>query len=250
MKIKRNKFTNTHSQTYKHIHKLTNTFKNLHIQKLTHSKTYTFTNLQKMLSKEIKERIIIKINLIKEGYEIVEYEEDGCDKYGVTHWAFCMNGQSSRSWNIPSMCEDSINVYLKNILEIGLEHKGEIYYFDSKLITGNICDPEFELSFITKEQFEEKKQKKQLMKNYVEQYLEKKNEVYHKFIEDFEKSEDLWYRKPTEVDYNYKLNKIKKFVFIDAEKFKKDTQKLFINGWDRIIKEIGDLIPESKGILV
>ena len=250
MKIKRNKFTNTHSQTYKHIQKLTNTFKNLHIQKLTHPQTYTSTNLQKMLSKEIKERIIIKINLIKEGYEIVEYEEDGCDKYGVTHWAFCMNGQSSRSWNIPSMCEDSINVYLKNILEIGLEHKGEIYYFDSKLITGNICDPEFELSFITKEQFEEKKQKKQLMKNYVEQYLEKKNEVYHKFIEDFEKSEDLWYRKPTEVDYNYKLNKIKKFVFIDAEKFKKDTQKLFINGWDRIIKEIGDLIPESKGILV
>tara|TARA_B100000795_G_scaffold266553_1_gene249915 strand:+ start:228 stop:878 length:651 start_codon:yes stop_codon:yes gene_type:complete len=203
-------------------------------------KRYWAKKKSRQVDKEIKRKngylstkiIIYEICSIIDGFEIIEYEADGHDNYGQIHWAFCKNGQSSRSYMIKSMCDDSINFYLKEILEDGLEYKGTIYYFDDNLINGNLCSPEFEWKFLTKKQFKEKKQKKQLMKNYVEQYLEKKNK-------EFEKS-----------DYNYKLNKIKDFLFIDSEKFKKDTQKLFINGWDRIIKDIGDLIPESKGILV
>jgi hypothetical protein len=56
-----------------------------------------------------------KIKEIKCGYEILYYDEDGCDEDGPMYWVDCVNGWYGRHWNVRSSMFNKINSYLNSI---------------------------------------------------------------------------------------------------------------------------------------
>ena len=79
----------------------------------------------------------------KNGYEIIYYEEDGCDDDGPMFWVDCINGWYGREWNVKSSMYNKINNYLNSIdicfihkivPEFSMNDKYEAlkYYFNTK----------------------------------------------------------------------------------------------------------------------
>ena len=91
----------------------------------------------------IIDSINTKIKDIKNGYEIIYYEEDGCDDDGPMFWVDCINGWYGREWNVKSSMYNKINNYLNSIdicfihkivPEFSMNDKYEAlkYYFNTK----------------------------------------------------------------------------------------------------------------------
>ena len=59
-----------------------------------------------------------KIDKIKDGYTVIEDEEDGNDECGSLYWVWCKNGWSGRSWeldsNLKTDIKNSKKKYYKN----------------------------------------------------------------------------------------------------------------------------------------
>ena len=59
-----------------------------------------------------------QIDKIKDGYTVIDDEEDGHDKCGSLYWVWCRNGWSGRSWELNSNLKTDIknakNEYYKN----------------------------------------------------------------------------------------------------------------------------------------
>jgi len=49
-----------------------------------------------------------QIDKIKDGYTIIEDEEDGNDECGSLYWVWCKNGWSGRSWELNSELKKDI----------------------------------------------------------------------------------------------------------------------------------------------
>ena len=49
-----------------------------------------------------------KIDKIKDGYTIIEDEQDGHDKCGSLYWIWCKNGWSGRCWELNSELKKDI----------------------------------------------------------------------------------------------------------------------------------------------
>ena len=64
---------------------------------------------------------------IKDGYEIISSEEDGCDEYGYMYWVDCKNGWNGRKHELKSkytseiyqtikyLCSKQISIYCKKV---------------------------------------------------------------------------------------------------------------------------------------
>ena len=69
-----------------------------------------------------------KIDKIKDGYTVIEDEEDGHDECGSLYWVWCKNGWSGRSWELDSKIKKDIkNVkdkYYKNKYGKNKSNKG------------------------------------------------------------------------------------------------------------------------------
>ena len=63
-----------------------------------------------------------QIEKIKDGYTVIEDEEDGHDEFGSLYWVWCKNGWSGRSWELDSNLKTDIknaeNEYYKKINSI------------------------------------------------------------------------------------------------------------------------------------
>ena len=70
------------------------------------------------------------IDKIKDGYTVIEYEEDGHDECGSLYWVWCKNGWSGRSWELDSKIKQDIknakNKYYKTINKIPKNNKNDI----------------------------------------------------------------------------------------------------------------------------
>jgi len=49
-----------------------------------------------------------QIDKIKDGYTVIEDEEDGHDECGSLYWVWCKNGWSGRSWELDSNLKQDI----------------------------------------------------------------------------------------------------------------------------------------------
>ena len=88
---------------------------------------------QRKLVQRIKRKIVRSFDRIKKGYEIVYEEADGCDEHGYKYWVECRNGFSGRSWDINPAIVKSFKLYIKDILENGIEYNRKMYYLDDNL---------------------------------------------------------------------------------------------------------------------
>ena len=85
------------------------------------------------LIKRIKRKILRKLNWIIEGYTVLETIADGCDEYGVNYWVVCKNGFDGRSWDIYSSCFQSVQRYLKSVIDDGIVYNNIRYHLDDSL---------------------------------------------------------------------------------------------------------------------
>ena len=83
--------------------------------------------------KRIKRKIVRKINWIIDGYTVLENIADGYDEYGVEYWVLCKNGFDGRSWNIYSSCFESVQKYLKSIVDEGIVYNNVRYHLDDSI---------------------------------------------------------------------------------------------------------------------
>jgi len=105
-----------------------------------------------MTCRRVKRKIMQEIASIKDGYEIIEWEQDGCDIDGLKYWVECKNGFSSRSWEVDSACKKAITNYKKNIFEDGITYNGTTYYMKKEVIDNSI-NRNYTVPFISKEEY-------------------------------------------------------------------------------------------------
>ena len=106
-----------------------------------------------MTCRRVKRKIMQEITSIKDGYEIIEREADGCDMDGVKYWVWCKNGYSSRSWEVDSECNKAITNYKKYLFKDGIAYNGTKYYM-KKYIIDNIINRDYKVPFISKEEYD------------------------------------------------------------------------------------------------
>ena len=106
-----------------------------------------------MTCRRLKRKMMREILSIKDGYEIIEWEQDGCDRFGVKYWTTCKNGFSSRSWEVNIKCEKAITNYKKYLFKDGITYKGTIYYMKKEVIDNSI-NRDYKLPFISKEKYD------------------------------------------------------------------------------------------------
>ena len=105
-----------------------------------------------MTCRRLKRKMMREIASIKDGYEIIEWEKDGCDRYGWEYWTTCKNGYSSRSWEVNSECNKAIANYKKYLFEYGIQYNRTIYYMKKEVIDNSI-NRNYKVPFISKEEY-------------------------------------------------------------------------------------------------
>ena len=78
-----------------------------------------------------------KIDKIKDGYTIIEDEQDGHDKCGSLYWVWCKNGWSGRSWELNSELEKDIKKAKEEYYKNNKNNKNDKDYKDDKEETKN-----------------------------------------------------------------------------------------------------------------
>lgn len=71
-----------------------------------------------------------RVKRINKDYEIVDWEADGCDSEGELYWAFCKNGYSSRSYDVPYEIQKRRLEIYENISKNGFKFNETTYYYD------------------------------------------------------------------------------------------------------------------------
>ena len=107
-----------------------------------------------MTCRRVKRKIMREIASIKDEYEIIEWEQDGCDMDGVMYWVWCKNGYSSRSWEVDSECQKAIENYKIYIFENGIEYNGTKYYMKKEVLDNSI-NRNYNVPFISKEEYDQ-----------------------------------------------------------------------------------------------
>ena len=105
-----------------------------------------------MTCRRVKRKIMQEIASIKDGYEIIEREQDGCDMDGWKYWVWCKNGFSARDWEVDSECNKAIANYKKYRFEDGIPYNGTIYYMKKEVIDNSI-NRNYKVPFISKEEY-------------------------------------------------------------------------------------------------
>ena len=106
-----------------------------------------------MTCRSVKRKIMREIASIKDGYEIIEWEKDGCDRDGWKYWTTCKNGFSARDWEVDSECNKAIANYKKYIFEDGIPYNGTTYYMKKEVIDNSI-NHNYKVPFISKEEYD------------------------------------------------------------------------------------------------
>jgi hypothetical protein len=116
---------------------------------------------------KVEKHFLSEIEKIKDGYFVIELEEDGCDELGIKRWATCRNRETMREWNIESAMNYSIMKYKKKVMEEGIMMEGNIYYINpsSDIYTNNI-------TFISKIEYNSNIETFNKIKSIMEKYIQ------------------------------------------------------------------------------
>lgn len=125
---------------------------------------------------KVKYNFLSEIEKIKDGYTVIELEEDGGDEYGIKRWATCKNGDIMREWLVKSAMNYSIMKYKKKVMEDGIMMEGKVYYINpsSDIYNNNI-------TFISESEYNSNIYTFNNLKGIMEKYI--------KYIEDKYESE-------------------------------------------------------------
>ena len=104
-----------------------------------------YKNIEKKIAIEINKNI----NLIKRGYNIIEYKIKENTEYSES-LIHCFNGFHGRIWEIDKVQSLDINSYLNNIIDYGIKYDNITYILDkNKFDKNNICEKTIIINMIT-----------------------------------------------------------------------------------------------------
>lgn len=86
-----------------------------------------------ILVKRIKRKIKQSIIKIVKGYDVISKYADGNDEYGFLYFVYCRNGYEAESCYVRPTMIDAVKMYLKSIIENGIEYNNNLYYLDENL---------------------------------------------------------------------------------------------------------------------
>ena len=189
-----------------------------------------------MTNVELTSIFLNEISEIEDGYEVVECEQDGHDKYGSLRWAFCKNGYSCRSYMIKSEKKNAVSDYIKSVSDYGLSIDGGMpYYVDPKIMLEDVMSEDFQLVQITDEEKEGYFKEKEEIIKIVEAYkIHEKNNI---FISD-------WNRYSGNTQYMHGVLKKKKY-----EKRMNDLDNVVLTNKDMFIKTAKKYVDNSDDLL-
>jgi len=179
---------------------------------------------------ELTKVFLNNVNSIKDGYEILELEEDGNDEVGLLYWAFCKNGYSSRSYMIESEKKKAVSDYIKSVSDYGLSVGGGMpYYVDPKMMLEDVMSEGFELVQITEKKKDEDFQEKEELIKVVDAY--KKHEKESTGIKDWNNI-NYYHEILQKEKYDKRMNDLDNVVLTNKEMFIKTAKKYVENSED------------------
>ena len=169
------------------------------------------------IKKELAEHFNRITKKIKNGYEVIDREEDGCDEYGYLYWVECKNGWSGREHSVNSACRNAIFNKIKEICDKSITIYCKKIYVDDSL--ANYCKT---LSIINKDNINSLTE---------EEFLNLKSEVL--FLNDIKKYLIDVKQKTVKYGIQYKYT----FEDILTSNIKNFTNYIKINMYNSFLKE-------------
>jgi len=183
-----------------------------------------------MTNVELTEAFLNNVKSIKEGYEIVDWEEDGNDDCGSLYWAFCKNGYSSRSYMIESEKKKAVSDYIKSVCDYGMSIGGGMpYYVNPKMMLEDVMSKDFQLVQISEEEQEEHFKEKEELIKVVEAY--KTQEKANTGIKDWNNI-NYYHEIMMKENYEKRMTDLENVVLTNKEMFIKTVKKYVENSED------------------
>jgi hypothetical protein len=101
-------------------------------------------------SKELYDHLKRKIRKINDGYEIVSWEQDGCDEYGFKYWVECKNEWGGRDWDVSEARFYGVHSYLNAIVKDGIMFGGN-NYIHPDIVFGS----QYKFTTLTQEEYDD-----------------------------------------------------------------------------------------------